>query len=86
MELELLGRSDLIAAPSPTQFSTNSYFTTKEFYNGSATTMVRNDANIQYNSGDYEVYLDVSSKSGSTLDLGGVVAYLGYSREYVNIA
>jgi len=87
MTFSFLGRTDLIAAPTYNQFSTSAVTNATSSCNGSATAISTDNMIIQFASGDYELYADVSSLSGST-DLSSqqiIIAY-GYSREYVNIA
>lgn len=86
LEGEFIGRSDLIANPTPTQFSTSAVYTFN--VTGANTPPVikgSNDLTIQNNSGAYEVWLDVSSLAGGSITVANFTLDYGHSREYVNI-
>jgi len=86
MTFSFLGRTDLVAAPTYNQFSTSAVTNAASYCNGSAAAISTNDMIIQFQSGSYDLYADVSSLSGGTdLAAEAIIIEYGYSKEYVNI-
>lgn len=83
---QFIGRNDQVVDPSPTQFSVNAVYTF-EATGETGTTIVNGseDLSIQYNSGDYEVYLVVANLSGGDIEVANFELEYGHSDEYVNV-